>query len=102
MLVVAALRRRDRSRSAQAPGLFFFVESVKELKRDPAHDVPTEIVTEVATMSLFIACVLIYNFKMVAWWYVVAAIIWIARLSYLDLKWTRAMAVLDELLPRRL
>lgn len=31
-------------------------------------------------MTLFISCLLIYNFNMSGWWYGVAAVIWICQL----------------------
>jgi hypothetical protein len=30
-------------------------------------------------MTLLIACLLIYNFNLSGWWYLVAAILWLAR-----------------------
>ena len=35
-------------------------------------------------MTLFIACLLIYNFNMSAWWYAVAAGIWVFRAWAID------------------
>lgn len=35
-------------------------------------------------MTLFIACLLIYNFNLSAWWYAVAAGIWALKLFALD------------------
>ncbi len=33
-------------------------------------------------MSLFIACLLIYNFDMNGWWYVVAVILWLSHVAF--------------------
>lgn len=35
-------------------------------------------------MTLLIACLLIYNFQMSAWWYLVAIAVWIVKLIALD------------------
>ena len=35
-------------------------------------------------MTLFIACLLIYNFNLSAWWYAIAIVIWILKLFALD------------------
>lgn len=43
-------------------------------------------------MTLLIACLLIYHFNMSAWWYAVAAILWIAKVAILY----SAMADLDR------
>jgi len=35
-------------------------------------------------MTLFIACLLIYNFHMDPWWYGIAAGLWILQALYMD------------------
>ena len=37
-------------------------------------------------MTLLIACLLIYNFEMSGWWYIVASFVWLAQAAYLDLR----------------
>ena len=34
-------------------------------------------------MTLLIACLLIYHFNMAAWWYAVAAVLWLGRTAIL-------------------
>jgi len=35
-------------------------------------------------MTLLIACLLIYNFKMAWWWYAIAAGIWAIKMTLID------------------
>jgi len=35
-------------------------------------------------MTLFIACLLIYNFHMEPWWYGVAVVLWVVRYVVMD------------------